>query len=169
MLPQDQPAIAPATVQPIINVAPPTTNVVIVNQQSGPNILVRLIWFVILGMWLGSIATFVGYALCLIVIGLPIGLMILNNLPKIMTLRPSSRNISVATMGNTTVVTLGTAQRNFLLRVVYFFLVGWWLSFFWIALAWLLAMFWWLPPGLCMLGAFWLFDRIPAVMTLRRN
>lgn len=54
-----------------------------------PNILLRILWFIFLGWWLGGIAVQIAYFFCLINIGLPIGLVILNRLPTIMTLRRS--------------------------------------------------------------------------------
>lgn len=142
--------------------------VVLVN-TGGPNILVRLLWFIFLGLWLGSIATCVGYLLCLTVIALPIGLSMLNRLPQIMTLRPASTNVRVVSVNGTKQIAVGTTQYGFLLRAVYYLLLGWWLGGIWLTVAWIVALFWWVPPGLFLAMAFWMFDRVPAVMTLRKT
>jgi uncharacterized membrane protein YccF (DUF307 family) len=157
------------TVQNTITVQQAAPTVVVVNNRSGPNILLRLLWFIFLGLWLGAIVTFVAYFFCITIIGLPVGLAIFNQLPAIMTLRPASNNVRVSVSGNATAVTIGTPQLPFLLRTVYFLLVGWWLAALWISVAWLLTAIWLPTVGLSLAPAFLMFDRIPVVMTLRRN
>jgi uncharacterized membrane protein YccF (DUF307 family) len=58
---------------------------------------------------------------------------------------------------------LPAAQPPFLLRAVYFVVIGWWFSLLWAAVAWLLcATILGLPLGVLMLNA------LPLVTTLRR-
>ena len=47
----------------------------------------RAVWFVFIGWWLSALAIGVAYFLCAIIIGLPLGFMIFNALPWILTLR----------------------------------------------------------------------------------
>ena len=59
-------------------------------------------------------------------------------------------------------VTHGKRGPNFLIRAIWYLLVGWWLTGIVSALAWLLC--------LTIIGlpvAFWIFNRIPTVLTLR--
>jgi uncharacterized membrane protein YccF (DUF307 family) len=51
------------------------------------NILIRVIYFIAIGWWLGAIALKAGWLLCVTIIGMPLGLLLLNQLPAIMTLR----------------------------------------------------------------------------------
>jgi len=53
----------------------------------------------------------------------------------------------------------------FLLRALYFILIGWWFSAIWLILAWLLTG---LSLGLGLPLAFWMFDQVPAITTLAR-
>ncbi|MDI7275946.1 MAG: YccF domain-containing protein [Anaerolineae bacterium] len=53
-------------------------------------------------------------------------------------------------------------HRPFLLRAIYFLLVGWWLTFIWINLAWALNITYVLVP----LGL-WMLNRVPQVLTLK--
>lgn len=50
------------------------------------NILLRAVYFVLIGWWLSLAWMFIGYILCLTVIGLPFGIWILNRLPEVTTL-----------------------------------------------------------------------------------
>lgn len=59
-------------------------------------------------------------------------------------------------------VTDGSRGPNFFIRAIWFLLVGWWLSGVVSAAAWLI--------GLTIIGlplTFWIFNRIPTVLTLR--
>lgn len=48
---------------------------------------IRLLYFVFFGWWVSLGWAVVGYALCISIIGLPFGLVMLNNLPFVTTLR----------------------------------------------------------------------------------
>ena len=61
-----------------------------------------------------------------------------------------------------TIVITDRGGPGFLVRIVWYIFIGWWLSGLAIAVGWLLAV---TIIGLPL--AFWIFNRIPAVMTLR--
>ncbi len=144
---------------------PHQPNVVVVQQQSGPGCLVQGLWFFFVGWWLGLIVTGLAWMLLVSIIGLPVGLMLLNRLPKVMTLKPSALQTSVVTLPNGQVVVQQSSrpQLSFAVRAVYFVLVGWWLSGIWLAVAWSIAGF---TFGLGLPVAFWMFNRVPALITL---
>ena len=52
---------------------------------------------------------------------------------------------------------------NLLVRAIYFVLIGWWLSGIWIIAAWALH-----ASIIGMVLGFWMFNRVPAVITLAR-
>jgi uncharacterized membrane protein YccF (DUF307 family) len=145
------------------------TNVVVNVQHQGPGFLVRALYFIFIGWWAGLFWLNVGYFLCMTVILLPFGLIMLNRLPQVMTLRPSGQqtSVSVSTSGGTTNVTVnigGTQQYSMLIRAIYFILVGWWAGLLWAYLAYFLCIsIFLLPVGLIM------FNNMPLVLTLRRN
>jgi hypothetical protein len=62
---------------------------------------------------------------------LPVGLLMLNRLPAVLTLRSSRKQTTGAIYGNgLTIVRTGKPQQvDFLLRAVYFLFVGWWLGY----------------------------------------
>jgi uncharacterized membrane protein YccF (DUF307 family) len=79
MYPSSPPMYAPSVqVNPIVQV-----NV----GKTGTNFLVRIIYFLFIGWWLGYLLALLSYFLCITVIGLPVGLAMLNRLPAVITLR----------------------------------------------------------------------------------
>lgn len=133
-----------------------------VAQPQGAGLLVRAVYFVLIGLWLSGIWAAIAWLLCVTIIGLPFGLWMLNRLPQVTTLKPQGTALVIAQTGEA--YHLDKPQYNFLLRVLYFIFVGWWLSALWITLAW----------GLCasvigLIPGFWMVDRVPAITTLARQ
>jgi uncharacterized membrane protein YccF (DUF307 family) len=133
--------------------------------SQGPGLLVRILWFVFLGWWLAGLANLLGYLLCLTIIGLPAGFMLFNRIPSILTLRPRTVHMTT-TVGDDGAVYVTEAiveQRGFFLRAIWFLVIGWWLGAIWSAVAFTLCVLViTLPLGVMA------YNRLPAVMTLRR-
>ena len=141
------------------------STVVVQSGDRNPGCLIQLLWFALVGWWLGQIWIAVAWFLTLTVIGIPIAVAMLNKIPQIIALRGQSESVHVRTEGHTTVVSTGGAvpQRFILTRAVYFVLIGWWFSAIWMEVAYVLcATIIGLPLG------FWMFDRVPAVVSLHR-
>ncbi len=134
---------------------------VVIEQRSGPNLLIRALYFIVFGLWFSSIWTVVAWVLCVTIIGLPLGLWMLNRLPQVVTLAPQRTDLVIA---NGRAYYADVPQRPFLLRAVWFVLIGWWLSALWLTLAWALC-----ASIIGMVVAFWMFDRVPAIITLARR
>lgn len=140
--------------------------VIIPQRASGPGCLIRYLYFIFVGLWLGGIWILVAWLLNVTIIGLPLGLMMLNLIPQVMTLKPSELVTRVRMEnGQPQVIKTGNPQLPFLLRAVYFLLIGWWLSLVWMATAWVLTT---VTLGLGLPIAFWMFDCTPALTTLAR-
>ena len=136
----------------------------VISTRRGPGCLLELLWFIFIGWWLGQAAIAVAYVCMVTIIGIPIGIAILNNLPMIIALRPASADLVVsATPGGQTVVT-GRPQLPFVVRALWFIVFGWWLAALWIEAAYFLCA---IVIGLPF--AFWMFDRVAAVLTLRQG
>ena len=133
----------------------------VIVRQSGPGLLVRALYFILFGLWFSGIWAVVAWVLCVTIIGLPLGLWMLNRLPQVVTLRPSRNDLVVMSTGR--VIERNVPQTPFLLRAIYFLLIGWWLSAIWIAVAWALC-----ASIIGMVIGFWMFDRVPALITLAR-
>lgn len=147
-----------------------------VNAQQGANGCVRAIYFVFIGWWVGFWCLEIGFLLCMLIVTLPLGLMILNRLPQIMTLKPSTKTVQtnvnvtsamavggVTNAVNVNVSVTGVQQRPLLLRAIYYIFVGWWVGYLWASLAYFFCLtILGLPLGIMML------NQLPVVLTLRK-
>jgi len=61
-------------------------NVNVTGMQQHPMIL-RILYYLFIGCWVGYFWASLAYGLCLTILGLPLGVMMLNNLPAVLTLR----------------------------------------------------------------------------------
>lgn len=125
-----------------------------------PNLILRVIWFLLVGWWLAGILSVAAWALNATIIGLPLGLWIINRLPTSATLRPPSSHYRI--QGG--VLHSGVEQHSFIVRAIYFLLIGWWLSGLWMVVAYALLL-----TIVGMPAAFWMYGRIGAVTTLYRT
>ncbi len=136
-----------------------------VETKKNPGCLIQLLWFAFIGWWLGQAWMIIAWIMMVTIIGIPIGVMMLNKLPWIIALRtePVQVKISKRADGRLVEQEVYPRQINFILRAFYFILVGWWLSAVWMEAAYALCMsVIGLPLG------FWMFDQVPAVVSLKR-
>ena len=145
--------------------APDTPNQTYVFKRGdGPGCLVQALWFIFVGWWLGALVISLAWLLNVTIIGLPLGMALLNNIPKVLALQDPQTQIRAVSSGRSTVVTeMDRPQIVFLIRALFFVLIGWWWSGIWLAVAYLLsATIILLPIGLQM------FRMTPMMTTLRR-
>lgn len=131
-------------------------------QEPGVPFLLRVLYFFLFGWWATGVWINVAWFLNVTIVGLPLGLWMLNRVPQVLTLR-SQKQLMVAHERGERVVwrTADLPQHSVLLRLVYFVLIGWWLSLLWSNVAWAIsATVIGLPVGI------WMFDRLPGVTTL---
>jgi uncharacterized membrane protein YccF (DUF307 family) len=129
--------------------------------KKNPGCLIQLAWFALIGWWLGQAWVAVAWFLAATIIGMPLAIVMLNRLPEVIALRGETE-LLVRNVGGRTVVS-DVPQYNVLLRALYFLLIGWWFSALWIEAAfWLCATIIGLPLG------FWMFDRVPFIVSLKR-
>jgi len=133
----------------------------VVVRNSGPGLLIRALYFILFGWWFSGIWAVVAWFLCITIIGLPFGLYMLNRLPQVVTLKPRRSDLVLTATGH--VVERSVLQVPFLLRAIYFLLIGWWLSAIWLVIAWALHI-----TIIGMVIGFWMFNRVPAIITLAR-
>lgn len=122
--------------------------------------LVRVIWFFVLGWELTGLWVLVAWALNASIIGLPLGLWMIDRVPQVLTLK-ARPGLVVTDMKSGRSEFLPVSGVPFLIRAAYFVLFGWWFSLIWATLAWLLcATIIGLPLGVMMLNG------LPTVTTL---
>jgi uncharacterized membrane protein YccF (DUF307 family) len=140
------------------------TNNVYIPSNQGPGCLVRGLYFLFVGSWLGAIWMVLAWIFNITIIGLPLGLAMLNRIPQVMTLRPARVQTVVNLRNGSTVVNqIPLRQHTFILRAIYFICIGFWFSLIWMLIAWAIAG---ITLGLGLPLAFWMFDRVPQVTTL---
>jgi uncharacterized membrane protein YccF (DUF307 family) len=137
------------------------TQPIVIQRSDGAGLLIRALYFVLVGWWFSAIWAVIAWVLCVTIIGLPLGLFMLNRMPQVATLKPARTNLLVTASGE--VVQLNVPQVPFLLRAIYFVLIGWWFSAIWLAVAWALHV-----TIIGMVIGFWMFNRVPAVVSLAR-
>jgi uncharacterized membrane protein YccF (DUF307 family) len=134
-------------------------------EQSGVPILLRILYFFLFGWWAAGVWINAAWALNASIIGLPVGLWMLNRVPQVLTLQPV-RRLAVPHERGSRVEwrTTDLPQRPWLLRLLYFVLIGWWLSLLWANAAWIISLtIIGLPVGI------WMFNRLPAITTLMQT
>ena len=134
--------------------------------KTGPPILVRIVWYLLVGWWVTGIAMAIAWLAAIVIVGLPLSFWLVNRIPTMLTLRPRREEYLVVTGtdGVTRMQKLATQQTGVLLRIVYFVLIGWWLSALWMAGSYVLMLtILGIPLGMLMV------NRIPFVFSLHRG
>jgi uncharacterized membrane protein YccF (DUF307 family) len=134
-----------------------------VNYESqSPSLLVRAVYFLLIGWWLTGIWLGIAWFLNLTIVGMPLGIKMINRVPKVLSLkeRPLQSEV-ISENGTVTVVQSNREQRSLLIRAVYFLLIGWWASGIWMGLAY--------AATLSIVGlplAVWMYGKLPFVVSL---
>ncbi len=131
-------------------------------REPGMPLLLRILYFFLFGWYATGVWINVAWFLNATIIGLPVGLWMLNRVPQVLTLQPY-KQVIVGT-GTDFRQTSGLPQRSWLGRALYFVLIGWWLSFVWSNIAWAISL---TVIGLPL--AIWMFNRLPGITTLMRT
>lgn len=138
---------------------------VVVETKQNPGCLLQILWFAFIGIWLGQAWMVVAWIFMVTIIGIPIGVAMLNMLPKVIALREPTRRVLVRTgsSGEITQREVEPPQVNIILRALYFILIGWWFSALWMEAAYAVSLtIIGLPVG------FWMFDRVPLILSLKQ-
>lgn len=128
----------------------------------GRSLLVRAVYFLLVGWWLTGLWLSVAWLLVVSVLLLPVGIKMINRVPFVLTLKDRRANLDV---GDEDGAVVGSTAEGYSLpvRAVYFLLVGWWASGVWTGVAYGFAA---TVVGLPL--AIWMFDQLPFVVSLYR-
>jgi uncharacterized membrane protein YccF (DUF307 family) len=134
-------------------------------QEPGIPLLLRIIYFFLFGWWATGVWINAAWFLNATIVGLPVGLWMLNRVPQVLTLQPSKQVVVSTVAGSSVAVgASGIPQLSWVIRLFYFVLIGWWLSFLWSNLAWAISV---TIIGLPL--AVWMFNRLPGLTTLMKT
>ena len=100
--------------------------------------LLRAIWFFVFGWELTGIWILIAWALNASIIGLPLGLWMIDRVPQVLTLK-ARPGVMVTDKEDGRSQFFPASNVPFLIRAAYFVLFGWWFSLIWAAVAWLLC------------------------------
>jgi uncharacterized membrane protein YccF (DUF307 family) len=138
----------------------------ILEVKTGPHILVRVVWYLLVGWWLTGVAMVVAWLAAIVIIGLPLTFWLVNRIPTMLTLRPRRQQFVMVTGadGVTRMRSLATEQTAVVVRALYFVFVGWWASALWMAVSYVLMLtILGIPLGMMMV------NRLPFVFSLHRG
>jgi len=124
------------------------------------SLLVRAVWFLLIGWWATGIWLAVAWLLNVTIILLPLGIKMINKVPLVVSLKNPTETLVA---DSASIRRRKTPQRNLLVRGLWFLLIGWWLSAIWMGVAYLFT--------LSILGlpiAVWMYDRLPWIVSLYR-
>ena len=116
------------------------------------SLLARAVWFVLVGWWLTGVVLSLAWLLTLTVVGIPLGIKLINRVPLVLTLR--RRDPLVVQSG-------ADGQHPLVVRAVWFVFVGWWASGVWMGVAYGLSV---TIVGLPL--AIWMYNQLPFVVSL---
>ena len=117
-----------------------------------PSLLVRAVWFVVVGWWLTGLWLSVAWLLNVTIIGIPLGITMINKVPLVLSLKRRDRLVTEDG---------GGSQYSLPVRAVWFVFVGWWASGVWTGVAYTLT--------LTIVGiplAVWMYNKLPFVVSL---
>lgn len=165
--PSPPPPSAPVPVATAPAGAPPPTAPypVPAEVQQGPGFLVRAIWFLLVGWWLTGIVSAIAWFAMVTIIGLPLGIWLINRIPTVITLRPRTRQVQqmVDAAGFARLEAVPIPQQPWYVRGVWFIFIGWWASAIVMTIGWILiVLILTIPVGL------WMYNRVPFVASLYR-
>ena len=123
------------------------------------------LWFVFIGWWLTAIVSGVAWLAMITIIGLPLGIWLVNRIPTVLTLRPRTSYVYAWTdaAGNAQTSEVQIEQPAWWIRGLWFVFVGWWASALVMSLGFLLVvLIITMPIGLM------LYNRVPFVASLYR-
>ncbi len=124
--------------------------------------ILRALWFIFFGWHLAAGWIAIAWLLNVTIIGLPLGLWMLNRVPQVLTLKSMGGAYVIDEKSGSTAY-IGESQYPLIIRAIYFVIFGWWVSLIWATIGYLLSVsIIGLPFGLIML------NRLPFVTTLGR-
>ena len=104
--------------------------VTVIERASGPNLLVRYVWSLVNGWWASCLVVALAWIALVTIVGIPLGIWLINHLPSVLALRPRTRTWALGqdAEGRRVISERGRLQVGWPVRGAWFLLVGWWAS-----------------------------------------
>jgi uncharacterized membrane protein YccF (DUF307 family) len=125
-------------------------------ESSDHSLPVRAAYFLLVGWWLTGLWLAVAWLCCVTIVGLPVGIKLVNRVPYVLSLKRRRAGLDAVDGDD-------GDQYSLLVRAVYVLLVGWWASSVWAGVAYGFAV---TVVGLPV--AVWMFGHLPFVVSLYR-
>jgi len=119
-----------------------------------PSFVIRALWFIFVGWWLTGLWLSAAWLLNVTIIGLPLGIKLINRVPLVLSLK---RRENLVEEGR------GGSQYSLVVRGLWFLFIGWWASGVWTGIAYVFTV---TIVGIPL--AVWMYDRLPFVVSLYR-
>jgi uncharacterized membrane protein YccF (DUF307 family) len=158
------PASAPATQSTSLSTPLSLSDDTVVEQvDRAPSLLVRVIWLLFVGPALGMVVSMLAWLAVVTVVAAPVGFQLLEQLPFLVTLKPTGKRIRLHRQSDGTLVASEERMEQLPVRTraIYFGIVGWLVALIWLCVAWAAA---WTLIGFPV--ATWMVDRLPFLTTL---
>lgn len=137
----------------------------VVTAPRGPSFIVRALWYLFVGWWLSAIVILLGYVCLLTVIGIPAAFALFNRIPQALTLRPRTTQYETTYRNGVLMLQEATIQqRPWIVRALYFLLIGRWFGAVWLVLAWVIGLL-----VITLPISFLMYNRTSGIMTLQRH
>lgn len=137
-------------------------NVSIEHSEGSPSVILRAVYFLFVGWWASGIWLGVAWLLNLTIVLMPLGIKMINVVPKIVSLKERRIESEVITEGGEVTIRQSSREQYPLaVRAIYFVAIGWWASGIWMFFAWL--------ASITIIGlplAVWMYSRLPFVVSL---
>lgn len=131
-----------------------------VKETEQRSLLVRGLWFLVIGWWATGIWLSVAWFLNVTIIGIPLGIKMINLVPLVVSLRRRRR---IEIISEDEIESQRPEQFGVLTRAVWFLFVGWWASGVWTGAAYVFTIS---IVGLPV--AVWMYDKLPFIVSLYR-
>ena len=114
----------------------------------------RALYFLLIGWWLAALWGLLAWLCCVSIVLLPLGTVMFNQLPKVLTLKPVDDDPSTGRPA---------PELPWILRAAWFVFVGWWAGLLVFKVGYLLCLsIVGMPFGV------WCLHRVPLAMTLKQ-
>ena len=100
--------------------------------DNSPSLAVRAVWFLLVGWWATGIWLGIAWFLNVTILGIPLGIKMINATPKVLSLKEREFVDGVGEPGR--------QRYGLAVRGLYFVFVGWWASGVWMAVAYLFTL-----------------------------